>query len=167
MQLAYRTSSRSSAAAKQHLPSTYLLAQSLHIRLSQLFAGHEALNPAVECGDGRRFQRGRRQLVRLGDFRVYVHVVHVYAGHKRRWRRIWLTVGFLMRWRSLDVLLSPMRSRYDVQFRRVGNSLRREAAEVNKTKATFEREERLGVYYLGWGITWRSRAAMGVYVGRV
>jgi hypothetical protein len=136
MQLAFHTSSRAPAAVQPQLLSSYLLAQPLYIRLSQLLAGHEALNPAVECGDGRRFQRGGRQLVRLGDFGVYIHVVHVYAVHTRRWRRLWLSLSLLMGWTSKDVLLSQVRWRYDVQFRRVVDSLRREAAEGSKARAT-------------------------------
>jgi hypothetical protein len=52
---------------------TYLLAESLHIRLGQLFALHETLNPAVEGGDGRRF-RGRSRRMRFGDS---AHVLHI------------------------------------------------------------------------------------------
>jgi hypothetical protein len=52
----------------------YLLAQPLHVALGQLLAAHEALDPAVQGGDGRRLRRGgRRQLHGLG----HLDVLHV------------------------------------------------------------------------------------------
>jgi hypothetical protein len=86
MQLAPRNPFSVVAVRRTDRASTYLLAQSLHIRLSQLLAGHEALNPAVQCWDRRRFQRSRRHLVSLGDFPnngVDVHdVAHSRQGRK-------------------------------------------------------------------------------------
>jgi hypothetical protein len=67
----------------------YLLAQPLHVALGQLLAAHEALDPAVQGGDGRGLRRGsRRQLHGLGHLDVLHVGIHGWGGSGWWWGRL-------------------------------------------------------------------------------
>lgn len=79
----------------------YLVAQSLHIALSQLLAAHEALNPAIQGGNcGRLGGWDGRQLHGLGHLDVLHIGVHgcgtvgeVAAGGVAAWSEVDLSRG--------------------------------------------------------------------------